>query len=120
MNRAQRLAASLLSALAAEAALFLCFGVPLSGGVKWLPLLAITSKFIIAGWILSLTFVLPLPGEKVGELLLIAVAGLISGSTAARIIDPLVGLVLIGIGVLFHVTSRKVSASDTPLLSTKK
>ncbi len=52
--------------------------------------------------------------------LLIAVAGLISRSTAARIIDPLVGLALIGIGVLFHVTSRKVFASDTPLLSVKK
>jgi SSS family transporter len=58
--------------------------------------------------------------STVGVGLLIAVAGFISRSTAARITDPLVGLVLIGIGVLFHITSRKVSASDSSLLSTKK
>jgi len=52
--------------------------------------------------------------STIGVGVLIAVAGLLSRSTAARIIDPLVGLVLIGIGVLFRVTSRKVSAFDDP------
>ncbi len=52
--------------------------------------------------------------------LLITVAGLISRSTAARIIDPLVGLVLIGIGVIFHLTSRKASASDILLSAADK
>ncbi|MGO8719663.1 MAG: sodium:solute symporter family transporter [Acidobacteriaceae bacterium] len=39
--------------------------------------------------------------------LLITLAGLISKSTTARIVDPLVGLVLIGIGVIFYRNSRK-------------
>ena len=45
--------------------------------------------------------------------LLITLAGLISKSTTARIIDPLVGLVLIGIGVLFYRSSRTVSLTST-------
>ncbi|MES2221972.1 MAG: sodium/solute symporter [Acidobacteriota bacterium] len=56
--------------------------------------------------------------STLGVGVLIAVAGLISRSTAARIIDPVVGLILIGIGVLFHLISRK--ASNTSLVFTKK
>lgn len=44
--------------------------------------------------------------------LLITVAGLISGSKTARIIDPLVGLILIGVGMLLRLNSRKASASN--------
>jgi SSS family transporter len=44
--------------------------------------------------------------------LLIIVAGLISGSRAALIIDPVVGLVLITIGALLYRNSRKASSSD--------
>jgi hypothetical protein len=44
--------------------------------------------------------------------ILIIAAGFISKSMAARVIDPLVGFILIGIGVLFHLNSRKTSASD--------
>ncbi|MEO6982613.1 MAG: hypothetical protein ABI072_05805, partial [Edaphobacter sp.] len=53
--------------------------------------------------------------------LLIAVAGLISGSNLARIIDSLVGLILIGIGVLFYRKSRKASAfGDVAAISEKE
>ncbi|HZY62649.1 MAG TPA: hypothetical protein VFE38_08990 [Edaphobacter sp.] len=48
--------------------------------------------------------------STIGVGLLIAVAGLISGSNMARIIDSLVGLFLIGIGVLFYCKSRNASS----------
>jgi SSS family solute:Na+ symporter len=49
--------------------------------------------------------------STIGVGCLLVVAGLISSSIAARIIDPLVGLVLVGIGLLFGRNSRKAAAS---------
>lgn len=51
--------------------------------------------------------------STIGVGLLIAAAGIISGSNTARIIDPLVGLVLVAIGALFHRNSRKALASTS-------
>jgi Ca2+/H+ antiporter len=51
---------------------------------------------------------------------LIAVAGLISGSNVARMIDSLVGVVLIGIGVLFYSKSSKAPGFNDVAVPSEK
>lgn len=49
--------------------------------------------------------------STIGVGVLLIVAGLISGSTVSRIIDPVVGLIFAGIGVWFHRRSRQLATA---------